>query len=99
MVATKIRALYQRSKGRDLCDLWLALTQMRLAPDTILAAFAPYRPEGMTARAAITNLEHKVADHQFRTDLDLLVTRPPDGYSIDHAAKIVTDRLLAFLDA
>ena len=26
MVATKIRALYQRRKGRDLYDIWLALT-------------------------------------------------------------------------
>ncbi|MHB1090153.1 MAG: nucleotidyl transferase AbiEii/AbiGii toxin family protein [Ilumatobacteraceae bacterium] len=28
LVATKIRALYQRSKGRDLFDLWLALTNL-----------------------------------------------------------------------
>lgn len=31
LVATKIRALYQRSKGRDLFDLWLALDHLRLA--------------------------------------------------------------------
>jgi predicted nucleotidyltransferase component of viral defense system len=28
LVATKLRALYQRKKGRDLFDLWLALTEM-----------------------------------------------------------------------
>ena len=31
LVATKLRALYQRKKGRDLYDLWLALTVLRLA--------------------------------------------------------------------
>ncbi|MCL2424653.1 MAG: nucleotidyl transferase AbiEii/AbiGii toxin family protein [Micrococcales bacterium] len=98
MVATKIRALFQRSKGRDLFDLWLALTQMNLAPDAILAAFGPYHPEGMTARVAITNLERKVADHQFRTDLDLLLTRPPGDYNIDQAAIVVSDSLLSRLD-
>lgn len=28
LVATTLRALYQRRKGRDLFDLWLALTQL-----------------------------------------------------------------------
>ena len=28
LIATKLRALYQRSKGRDLYDLWLALTEL-----------------------------------------------------------------------
>lgn len=32
LVATKIRALYQRKKGRDLFDLWLALTELRSRP-------------------------------------------------------------------
>jgi len=98
LVATKIRALFQRSKGRDLFDLWLALTQMELDPDAILGAFVPYRPEGMSARAAIANLERKVVDHQFCTDLALLLTNPPDDYSVDKAAALVTDRLLALLD-
>ena len=28
IIATKIRALYQRSKGRDLYDLWLAISEV-----------------------------------------------------------------------
>ena len=39
LVATKIRALYQRSKGRDRFDLWLALEHLHLDPDEILGAF------------------------------------------------------------
>ncbi|MDR2567455.1 MAG: nucleotidyl transferase AbiEii/AbiGii toxin family protein [Bifidobacteriaceae bacterium] len=37
LVATKIRALYQRSKGRDLFDLWLALTTLNLDPHIVCA--------------------------------------------------------------
>ena len=32
LVATKIRALFQRSKGRDLFDLWLAITRLGVTP-------------------------------------------------------------------
>ncbi|MCL2668012.1 MAG: nucleotidyl transferase AbiEii/AbiGii toxin family protein [Micrococcales bacterium] len=46
MVATKIRALYQRSKGRDLFDLWLALTQMRL--DHYTCAVGRFRLLGLS---------------------------------------------------
>ena len=44
LVATKIRALYQRRKGRDLFDMWLAVEEANLAPEAIAAAFGPYRP-------------------------------------------------------
>ena len=46
VVATKIRALFQRSKGRDLFDLWMALFQLGVSPSSIVEAFAPYRPDG-----------------------------------------------------
>ncbi|MCL2464761.1 MAG: nucleotidyl transferase AbiEii/AbiGii toxin family protein [Micrococcales bacterium] len=61
LVATKIRALYQRSKGRDLFDLWLALEYLHLDPMAILDAFGPYRPAGMTAQRAIDNLRRRCA--------------------------------------
>jgi len=95
LVATKIRALYQRSKGRDLFDLWLALTVLELDPDRILAAFGPYRPVGLTARMAIGNLERKTSDRTFRSDLDPLHRERPSAYDVDAAAQLVTDLLLA----
>lgn len=57
LISTKLRALYQRSKGRDLFDLWLALTRLGIAPDDILSSFAPYRPEKYTSALAIANLD------------------------------------------
>ena len=98
LVATKIRALYQRSKGRDLFDLWLALDQLGVDPDEILAAFQPYRPDGMTAARALANLDRKVVDLTFQRDLDPLVTSWPEGYSVVTAAHRVGTVLLSRLD-
>lgn len=97
LVATKLRALYQRRKGRDLFDLWLALTQMHLDPDGILACFVPYRPDGYTAASAVANLEEHLGHKGFRGDLALLVAGDT-GFDVDEAAKLVTERLLRRLD-
>ncbi|VAW04828.1 hypothetical protein MNBD_ACTINO01-754 [hydrothermal vent metagenome] len=60
VAATKIRALFQRSKGRDLFDLCLALAQLGVSPSSIVEAFAPYRPDGYTRRRAELNLREKL---------------------------------------
>jgi predicted nucleotidyltransferase component of viral defense system len=98
LIATKIRALYQRSKGRDLFDMWLALTQLDIEPTAILSAFAPYRPEGLTSALAIANLRTKTDDPQFRDDITRLATRMPAGYDVDVAADLVIQQLLSKLD-
>ena len=90
----KIRALYQRNKGRDLFDLWLALTELGIEPMGILAAFSPYRPPGFTGTAAIANLQSKLGRSDFRHDLDPLVRNWPDRYDIDAAATLVITELL-----
>jgi predicted nucleotidyltransferase component of viral defense system len=97
LITTKIRALYQRKKGRDLFDLWLALTELKLDPDAILAAFGPYRPEGLTRKTAEANLRAKLDDPDFRDDLTLLVTTWPDGYDLTTAADLIITTLHARL--
>lgn len=98
LVATKIRALYQRSKGRDLFDLWLALTELAVPADEILTAFGPYRPDQLTAARAEENLRAKLDTLRFRDDLGPLVDRVPEGYSFESAAELVIEKLLARLD-
>lgn len=88
LVATKIRALYQRRKGRDLFDMWLAVEEANLAPEAIGAAFEPYRPEGWTHRLALENLAAKLDDTRFTTDLDTLVVDWPDRYTIEAGAAV-----------
>lgn len=94
LVATKIRALYQRSKGRDVFDLWLALEHLKLDPAEIMIAFAPYRPSGMTAARARENLSRKLDNRGFRTDLDPLIANWPKGYDLDSAAELIGSELL-----
>lgn len=94
LMATKIRALYQRKKGRDLFDLWLALTELKLGGDAVVTAFSPYRPQGLTARVAIQNLRRKLEDADFRDDLIPLVATWPTDYDIDRAADLVIAEVL-----
>ena len=98
LFATKIRALYQRRKGRDLFDLWLALTELGLDGAEIVAAFGPYRPDGFTGALAEANLRAKLDDGGFRNDLNGLVAKWPADYDLDSAADLVITELLARLD-
>ncbi len=95
LVWTKIRALFQRKKGRDLFDLWLALTELNLDPNDILDALPTYAPPGLTAKRAVADLQAKVLDPTFRTDIAPLVDPWPSNYDIDAAGHLVTDLLLS----
>jgi len=97
LVASKLRALYQRTKGRDLFDLWLAITRLNLSPEEIVACFAPYKPDNYTSRLAELNLKEKLGKDSFRNDLHSLVTEVPPDYDIDNAGKMVIDMLIALI--
>lgn len=98
VVATKIRALFQRSKGRDLFDLWLAVTQLDVPASSIVDAFGAYRPNGYTRGRAELNLQEKVKRAAFREDLQGLVAAWPDGYDIDAAAELVAADVLSLIE-
>jgi hypothetical protein len=99
MVATKLRALHQRRKGRDLFDLWLALTELDLDPADIHAAFGPYRPDSYTTATATATLNQHLGHPQFRNDLNALVATWPAGYDIDAAGALVLARVIETLPA
>jgi hypothetical protein len=97
LTATKIRALFQRSKGRDLFDLWLAVEHEGTSPAAIAECFGPYRPDGWTMARALDNLRTKLQDPTFTTDLELLVAQRPDGYRIDEGAA-AAEAVIAAID-
>jgi predicted nucleotidyltransferase component of viral defense system len=99
LIATKLRALYQRSKGRDLFDIWVTMTELELEPDEILAAFATYRPERYSSSLAISNLDEKLKTQTFRIDLKSIASEAPLGYDIDKAAEFVKETLLSKMDS
>lgn len=95
LVATKIRALYERKKSRDLFDLWLALTELGLTGEDLIAVFEPYHPASFTAKSAVANLREKLSDEEFRHDLDPFVVGMPTGYDLDSAAELIITEVLA----
>jgi predicted nucleotidyltransferase component of viral defense system len=94
LIATKIRALYQRSKGRDLFDIWLSLEMLALDPVIIIEAFKPYRPDGITSESSIKNIERKLDSRQFLDDLNGLAVLNEIGYDPRQASEIVIEKLL-----
>lgn len=98
MIATKIRALYQRSKSRDLFDLWLAFAELGIEPAEIAACFETYRPETWTPSLAVANLNRKLDDSAFASDLTALVADWPAEYSVDAGRDVVHSILGAIED-
>ncbi|WP_419926405.1 nucleotidyl transferase AbiEii/AbiGii toxin family protein [Candidatus Poriferisocius sp.] len=88
LAATKIRALFQRKKGRDLFDLWLTVEQAGVLPQDIAACFGTYRPNGWTENRAFANLDAKLEDRAFAQDLSLLLPEWPADYTVHAGAEV-----------
>lgn len=99
LCATKLRALCQRSKGRDLFDLWLALTRLGADPRGVVDAFGAYRPEGLTRRLMERNLEAKLEDRDFCHDCDALIVGGAEGLGYDarEAGSLVLEELVSLI--
>jgi predicted nucleotidyltransferase component of viral defense system len=86
LLGTKLRALYQRKKGRDLFDLWHATATLEISPEAIVSCFLRYlKHEGhQVSRAEFEmNLLEKLCDRRFLDDMAPLLTT---GLSWDHKA-------------
>lgn len=86
LLGTKLRALYQRKKGRDLFDLWHAASSMELQTKAVVDCFLHYLAhEGHpVSRAEFEmNLFEKLNDRRFLDDTAPLLTT---GSSWDHQA-------------
>lgn len=99
LLGTKLRALYQRRKGRDLFDLWLGLQTVGLEPQRVVECFLQYmNHSGLSiSRAQFeANLSAKLTHSSFLEDIRLLI--PADSvYNPLLAAKTVQDLLIAEL--
>lgn len=99
LLATKLRALYQRKKGRDLYDLWLALETLSFDAIRTVDCLNEYLGRGgrRVSRAEFErNLTMKLESRGFREDV-LPLLREPEGYSADRGAESVFERLIAKL--
>jgi predicted nucleotidyltransferase component of viral defense system len=99
LLSTKLRALYQRKKGRDLFDLWYALHVGRTEPSLLVSFFERYMSEeGHTVGRAQfeQNLAAKRTQPDFRDDVGPLL-RPGFAWDFDAAMDAVLESLIARL--
>ena len=77
LVGTKLRALYQRKKGRDLFDLQLAISSGKLNASHVLECYQRYMEfvvESVpTYKQYLQNMELKMQDAEFLSDMDILI--------------------------
>jgi predicted nucleotidyltransferase component of viral defense system len=98
LLGTKLRALYQRKKGRDLFDLFLALTQKPdLDKDALLNSYHKYIKFSVekppTRREFMLNMEAKMKNSEFLGDTTALL-RPYVPYNPRDAYALVSMQLI-----
>jgi predicted nucleotidyltransferase component of viral defense system len=99
LMGTKIRALYQRRKGRDLFDLWLVIRDNLIDPEVVLKVFLEHcnRDNQNVTRALFEkNLHEKFRFDDFRHDiLDLLADS--NEWSFEQAYQDVKNKMICLL--
>jgi predicted nucleotidyltransferase component of viral defense system len=97
LLGTKLRALYQRKKGRDLFDLWYANEKVKPDPEKIIEAFTKYISKeslSITSKDFIDNMEDKLQDKEFIGDISGLL-RPGINYNISVAWAYLKQNILS----
>ena len=97
LLGTKMRALYQRRKGRDLFDLWKALSTQNLDTENIIRCYREYIgfvvDNPPTQKEYLLNMEQKIADEEFLGDTEMLL-RPDEKYNPLEAWELVRSQLI-----
>ncbi len=97
-LGTKIRALYQRKKGRDLFDIWYALTEKKIDTEKVLQSYHTYMnfvvDNPPSREQYISNLKNKITDPEFYGDIHALL-RPGIEYDINKAYELVVEKLIS----
>lgn len=102
MTGTKVRALYQRHKARDLFDLYTILTTIPdLDCNKVMESYVRYlsfvASHLPTYKGFISNMQEKLEDEQYLGDT-LGLLRPGTVYDPEEAWKFVHDKLIVRLN-
>ena len=94
---TEMRALYQRKKGRDLFDLYLALSQKEMNLEKVLECYNRYitfvAERAPAYKEYVQNMELKMQDEEFLDDVQPLL-RPEVEFDPLQAWPLVYERLV-----
>jgi predicted nucleotidyltransferase component of viral defense system len=77
LLGTKLRALYQRRRGRDLFDLWKVLSTHNVDTEKIIRCYREYIgfvvDNPPTQKEFLLNMEQKIEDEEFLGDTAMLL--------------------------
>lgn len=96
LLGTRLRALYQRKKGRDLFDLWYAMTRKELDATKIITIWKRYMQEEeqqVSQAEFLQNMEEKIRDPDFLGDMEGLL-KAGINYDIEKSYGFVKKELL-----
>jgi predicted nucleotidyltransferase component of viral defense system len=97
LLGTKMRALYQRRKGRDLFDLWKAFSTQSFNTESIIRCYREYIgfvvDNPPTQKEYLLNMEQKIDDEEFLGDTAMLL-RPDEKYNPVEAWNLVRSQLI-----
>lgn len=97
LLGTKLRALYQRKKGRDLFDLYVALTQKNPNLDDLMRCYNRYMTfvveQPPTYKQFVQNMEEKMQDTDFLNDSQMLL-RPELSFNAIEAYPLIKNKLI-----
>jgi predicted nucleotidyltransferase component of viral defense system len=97
LVGTKLRALYQRKKGRDLFDLQKALENPSLNSDKVIECYYKYISfsdgKSPTKAVYLSNMDNKMQEEIFLNDTQTLL-RPSLKFNPHEACEVVKRELI-----
>ncbi|HCT93898.1 MAG: nucleotidyltransferase [Bacteroidetes bacterium GWE2_39_28] len=97
LLGTKLRALYQRRKGRDLFDLYWALRNQQVDIEKLIHCYKTYMQSSVdkppTQKQFLINMAEKMTDHEFLDDIHIIL-KPGIEYTNEDAWEVVRREII-----
>ncbi|MBX3257010.1 MAG: nucleotidyl transferase AbiEii/AbiGii toxin family protein [Chitinophagaceae bacterium] len=97
LFGTKLRALYQRRKSRDLFDIYWAYQHHKMNTDELLQCYNKYMEFVVdklpTQTEFLLNIDEKMKDNEFNNDIHVIL-RPGIEYDNEKAFELIKKELL-----
>jgi predicted nucleotidyltransferase component of viral defense system len=97
LLGTKLKALYQRKKGRDLFDLYWVLTHLEIDTEKVIHCYNVHMENAVekppTKKQFLINMNEKMRDKEFTDDIRLVLKRGI-AYDDEAAWELVSRELI-----
>lgn len=97
LLGTKLRALYQRRKGRDLFDLFWALENQRVDINKLINCYNTYLRFSVdnppSQKQFLINMEEKMTDQEFLNDIKIIL-KPGIEFNNEQAWATVKNNII-----